>query len=77
MADKERLLHRIRTEEDFVNSPRHGNSLKRVADDNPDGIEDHQAAKMLCCTEKEVKEMYGSAVEMIRSKIASKWEDAP
>jgi len=77
VADKERNAERVRAEPDFVNSPKHGNSLKRVMDASPDGVEPPQAAKMLCCTEEELEEMRASAVEIIRGRVAGRPEDLP
>jgi len=57
---------RITNEEDFIYCPRLGNSLKKLIEKNPDGVDDARIAKVLLLSEEEVREIFESAVNKIR-----------
>lgn len=64
--DRDDIKKRIRDEEDYIRSPKFGNSLVRLKAKNPEGIEDALIAKVLMLTEEEVQEIYDDAVAMLR-----------
>lgn len=60
---------RIETDPDFICSPKHGNSLKRFLEDNPDGASDGVIGRLLKMTEKEVQETYIRAIIKLRKAM--------
>jgi hypothetical protein len=67
VTDKIRL--RIENEEDFIYYPRLNNSLKLLIQKNPDGLDNDKIAKALMISEKEVEDIFQSAVNKIRDCI--------
>lgn len=71
MADskKERLRKRILEEEDFIYSPRHANSLKKLVEMNPDGIEDEKISKILLIGQKDLQDIWNSVITKLKQKL--------
>lgn len=53
---------RIETEEDFVVSKKHNNSLSRLLEDYPDGVPDKVICKVLQITPDDLKRHYKCAI---------------
>jgi len=66
---KEDIQELIRTDEDFIHCPRLGNSLEKLIEKNPDGVEDDRIAKVLMLSEEEVKGLFAKAIVKLRSAI--------
>ena len=60
---------RINTEEDFIDYPKFKNSVKKLIEKYPDGVEDETIAKVLLMTEEEVNEIYLDSIEKIKNKL--------
>jgi hypothetical protein len=60
---------KIAEDEDFVHYPKFENSLKKVLNKNPDGLEDGKIADILCIDKEEVESIYQSAIKKIRQKL--------
>lgn len=67
MKDKKMLKKRITEDEDFVYCPRLGNSLSKLIEKHPDGIDDERIQKVLLISSKELEEIYESALQKLRS----------
>jgi DNA-binding NarL/FixJ family response regulator len=63
---QEEIADKIETDEDFIVSTKHNNSLKKAIDDNPDGFENDKIAKFLNLSEKEVEEVYKEAIAKLQ-----------
>lgn len=66
---KQEILKKIREDEDYVHCPKMDNSLKKIVNKNPDGLEDAKIADLLCVSVEEVEEIYQSAIKKIRHKL--------
>ena len=66
MKDKKVLRKRIIEDPDFIYCPRLGNSLKKLIDKHPEGIDDERIEKVLLMSAKEVEATYNSALEKLR-----------
>ena len=60
---------RINTEEDFIDYPKFKNSVKKLIEKYPDGVDDETIAKVLLMTEEEVNEIYLDSIEKIKNKL--------
>lgn len=60
------IKKRIFEEVDFVYCPRLGNSLKKLIEKYPDGIDDDRIQKVLLLSSRELEEIYQSAIEKLR-----------
>lgn len=69
MADKEDIEKRIEEDEDYIRSPKYGNSLAKFLAKNPEGAEDNVIARLLSMPESEVEEIYQEAVRMLREDM--------
>lgn len=69
MKDKKTLRKKIQEDPDFVYCPRLGNSLKKLVDKHPDGIDDERIEKVLLMSAKEVEAIYNSALEKLRKSV--------
>lgn len=63
---KQQMKDRIETDPDFINAPRFDNSMKKALAER-DGFGDRVIAQMLQIKEKEVKEIYQSAILKLRA----------
>lgn len=66
---KPEILKKIEEDEDYVHCPKMDNSLKKVINKNPDGLDDQKIADLLCIDVKEVEKLYQSAIKKIRKKL--------
>lgn len=66
---KEDIKALIHTDKDFIHCPRLGNSLEKLMEKNPDGVEDDRIAKVLLMTEDEVKGVFARAIQKLRDTI--------
>lgn len=69
MSKEKARDRRIDTDEDFVVSPKHGNSLKRLMDDYPDGAPDNVICKALDMTPAELQTTFERAIVKLRSSM--------
>lgn len=67
--NKDNVKELIDTDEDFIYCPRLGNSLKKLMDKNPDGVDDERIAKVLLLEEEEVEGIFASAIKKIRKSM--------
>lgn len=65
MIKKEDLI-KLTRDKDFINSPKHENSLRKFLDQNPDGSTDSVICKALCMSQKELEETYQCAILKLR-----------
>jgi len=63
------IKKKIMEDEDFIYCPRLGNSIERLIDKNPEGVDDERIAKVLLIEEEEVQSIFMQAIEKIRGKI--------
>lgn len=59
----------IAKDPDYVCMPRHGCSLKRVAERFPDGVPDDVAARALNLSEHDYRQLIAGAIEKLRSRF--------
>jgi hypothetical protein len=64
------LKEKIETDDDFINSPSHRNSLKVFMSKNPEGVDNDRIAKVLMITEEEVEEAYEEALAKLKANLA-------
>ena len=69
MKDKKALRKKIMEDPDFIYCPRLGNSLSKLMDKHPDGIDEERIQKVLLMTAKEVEATYNSALEKLRKQM--------
>lgn len=69
MKDKKTLRKKIMEDPDFIYCPRLGNSLSKLLDKHPDGIEDDRIEKVLLMSKKEIEKTYESALEKLREFV--------
>lgn len=69
MKDKKMIKKKIMEDEDFVYCPRLGNSLSKLIEKYPDGVDDERIQKILLLSEKEVNEIYESAIKKLRDAL--------
>lgn len=60
---------RILEEEDFIDHPKYVNSIKKLIEKYPDGVENDVIAKVLNITEDEVEQIYQSAVQKLKKNL--------
>lgn len=66
------LKKKIVEDEDFIYCPRLGNSLNRLIQKHPEGIDDERIQKVLLITAKELEDIYGSAIKKLRKCMVEK-----
>lgn len=66
MKNKDELREKILNDDDFIYCPRLGNSVKKLLQKNPGGIDDERISKVLLISVEEVKKVYESALDKIR-----------
>lgn len=69
MQKTDELRKKIETDEDFVVSPSHKNSLRYFISKNPDGVSNDKIAKLLMISETEVEEAYQSALLKLKDAL--------
>lgn len=61
--------HKIYNVKDYIDYPKAQNSISKLLEKYPDGVSDEIIAKALNISEKEVEEIYQSAIEKIKAKL--------
>jgi hypothetical protein len=69
MKNKDEIKKKIMEDDDFIYCPRLGNSVKKLLQKNPDGIDDERMSKVLLMSVGEVEKLYKSALEKIKQGI--------
>jgi hypothetical protein len=67
--NKQDLSTKVLRERDFINSPKHDNSLRKFVDEHPDGAKDSVICKALCMTQKELEETYQCAILKLKEGL--------
>jgi hypothetical protein len=67
MSEEKKL--KILKEEDFIDYPKFKNSLSRLIQKYPEGVDGAIIAKVLNMTEEEVEKTYDTAIEKIKKKL--------
>ena len=70
--DKNELMQKIETEEDFIKYPKLNNSLVRFLDEHPNGVDDATIARLMAMTEEQVEELYQQALVELRKSMGIK-----
>lgn len=60
---------RIDADPDFVDSPKHNNSLRALIAEYPNGAPDHVIRKVLRLSQDEVDAVYGRAILKLRESL--------
>jgi len=63
---KKSTQHLIYNDDDYIYCPRLGNSLAKLIELNPDGVDNERIAKVLMMEEQEVEDIFESAIKKIR-----------
>jgi len=66
MKDITKLKESVLKEEDYIYSPKYGNSVKNLISFFPDGLPLDKIARVMLMSEDEVKEIYKSAIQKLR-----------
>jgi len=72
--DKKLVKKRIMEEKDYIYCPRLGNSVEKLVEKNPDGINDDRIQKVLLLTRQELNKWYSSAIQKLREKLNEEGE---
>lgn len=67
--DKDNLKKKILDDEDFIYCPRLANSLERLMEKHPNGLEDERICKVLLMTQEELDETFQSAILKLRESL--------
>lgn len=67
--DKAIAKERIQNEEDFIFSEKYGYSLKRMLEQNANGLDNEKIAKVLLMTPEEVEEEFLMAIAKIKKAL--------
>lgn len=73
MSKKKELRDKILKDEDFIYCPRLGNSLTKLIEKNPEGVDDERIAKVLLMEEEEVQSLFASAIVKLRKSLGLEW----
>jgi hypothetical protein len=73
--DKTEMKKKIVNEEDYIKSPKFSNSLNKFLSRTHELIEDSAIARILMMTEKEVEEVYQSAVKKLKELMEESEEE--
>ena len=65
----EEVKDKIKNDPDFINSKKHGHSLKKFLKQNPNGTTENIIAYFLCITPENVKTIYEDSIKKIRQKL--------
>lgn len=60
---------KILQDEDFVDCPKFKNSIKKIKEKNPDGIDDKLIAEILLLTPEELETLYLNSLQKIRKHL--------
>lgn len=67
--DNDDIMDKIYNDEDFIYCPRLGNSLEKLIEKNPDGVDDERISKVLLIEEGEVQTLFENAIKKIRKSM--------
>lgn len=65
----EEKKHKIQNDEDFIDYPKFKNSLSKLIEKYPDGVDTETIAKVLNMTEEEVEETYQNAILKLKNNL--------
>jgi hypothetical protein len=65
--NRQEMALKLINEADFVNSPKHNNSLAEVLNSYPEGVSDAMICKMLCISQEELICIYKCAILKLRT----------
>lgn len=65
----EEKKHKIQNDEDFIDYPKFKNSLSKLIEKYPDGVDTETIAKVLNMTEEEVEEIYQNAILKLKNNL--------
>lgn len=66
---KNEIKQKIYSDEDFIYCPRLGNSLDKLIEKNPEGVDNERIAKVLLISEYEVEKIFNKAIIKMRKII--------
>ena len=69
--DKDEMRKKAKEEEDYVRSPKFGNSLSKFLTKRPNGVDRATIARLLLLTESEVDAIYNESIEILRLKMGN------
>jgi predicted metallo-beta-lactamase superfamily hydrolase len=61
--------HKILNDEDFIDYPKFKNSLSKLIEKHPEGVDVQTIAKVLNMTEEEVEKTYQSAIQKLKDNL--------
>ena len=65
----EEKKHKIEEDEDFIDYPKFKNSLSKLIEKYPEGVDKETIAKVLMMSEEEVEETYASAIKKLQISL--------
>lgn len=65
----EEKKHKILNDEDFIDYPKFKNSLSKLIEKYPDGVDTETIAKVLNMTEDEVETIYQNAILKLKNSL--------
>ena len=72
MIDKEQIKKQVLEQEDYIKSTKYSNSLSKVLQRYPDGVDNRAIARLLMMEPEEVEKIYNEAVEMLKDDLDGK-----
>lgn len=73
-VDRKTIDFKISRDVDFINSPKHDNSLKEFLKQNPNGASDAVICKALCISQEEFDKLLNSAMIKMKATMGAKNE---
>jgi len=71
-VERSEMEKKVREEEDFIHSPKFGNSLKRFLAKMDNPPENTTIGRLLLLPEEEVERLYQESIVILRQKILNK-----
>lgn len=65
----EEKKHKLTNEEDYIDCIKFNNSIKKLIEKNPEGVDDETIAKVLNITTEEVEKIYQSAIKKLQKSL--------
>lgn len=62
----EEKKHKLTQEEDYIDCPKFNNSIKKLIEKNPDGVDDETIARVLGISTEEVEQTYQNAIKKLQ-----------
>ena len=72
MKIEDDVKKKIENDPDYIYNPKMGNSLKKMVDRYPYGIEDDKIAKVLCMEVSQIEKIYEGILVKLRKKLETK-----